>query len=208
MKSAEERAVEARVAAELARLRQEAGLTLGELARRSGLSAAYLSRAENGRVAVPVATLARLARIYAIPLAGFFEEEATAKRLVRTAAGGGRLVRFRGRQGPLARLLADEKAEKLMEPLVVEVPPARRMPEVRGHEGEEFNYVLRGRCRLIHGEVFHDLEPGDAVYFDASVPHVLHARGGGRCKVLVVVASRDQRSHRHVGKVVVELAEA
>jgi len=62
-------------------VRQERGLSQGDLENRTGLLRCYLSRVENGHTEPSLQTLARLASALEIPLAGFFEpvnEEAAA----------------------------------------------------------------------------------------------------------------------------------
>ena len=192
---------EALVARRLAALRQEAGLTLRELGRKTGLSDAYLSRVENGRAAVTIASLARLAAVFGTPLNAFFEEAEPLVPLIVCRAGDGVRYRFRGRQGSLAELLAEGKKRKHMEPLIVEVGTARREVPLQAHAGEEFNYVLQGRCRLFFNTETHELQAGDSIYFDATIPHAVRPIDDQPCRLLVVVTSEDFRAHAHVGKV-------
>jgi transcriptional regulator with XRE-family HTH domain len=193
--------VEAIVAQRLAALRREVGMTLRELSAKTGLSDAYLSRVENGQTAVTLATLEKFAKVFSTPITAFFEEEEQPLQLILCRAGAGRMARFRGRNGTLVQLLADEKHAKMMEPLIVDVASAPSPLQPLGHPGEEFNFVLRGRCTFIFAEQRHVLEPGDSVYFDATVPHATHAIRGEPCQLLAVVTSRDFQMHRNIGRV-------
>jgi transcriptional regulator with XRE-family HTH domain len=200
--------VEAVVARRLAALRREVGLTLRELAERTGLSDAYLSRVETGQAAVTLASLEKLAAVFAAPITAFFEAETAPHRLVLCRAGAGRKARFRGRTGTLVSLLADEKHAKLMEPLIVDVASAKRPVRPMAHPGEEFNYIISGRCTFVFDGEKHALAAGDAVYFDATVPHATHAIRGGPCQILAIVTSRDFQMHRNIGKVIEERIQA
>ncbi|MDO8544392.1 MAG: XRE family transcriptional regulator [Opitutaceae bacterium] len=193
-----ERTIGRRVAA----LRREVGLTLREFGEKTGLSDAYLSRVENGHTALTIASLARIAEVFATPLTSFFEEEEQPHPIVFRRSGTGQKVRFRGRRGTLVTLLADEKHSKLMEPLIVDVASAPKDVPLRSHAGEEFNYVIEGRCRLLFGREQYVLSPGDAVYFDATIDHALHAIEREPCRILAVVSSRDFQFHRNISKVV------
>ena len=82
-----------------------------------------------------------------------------------------------------------------MEPIIVEVMPKKPAPVPRPHAGEEFNYILEGECDLIYGRERIRLNAGDAVYYDASVPHMAVAVKNAVCRILVVVASRDYLFH-------------
>jgi transcriptional regulator with XRE-family HTH domain len=194
--------IEQTIARRVAALRQEVGLTLREFGEKTGLSDAYLSRVENGRTALTIASLARIAEVFATPLNRFFEDAAQPQPIVIHRAGTGRQVRFRGRSGTLVSLLADEKHSKLMEPLIVDVSSAPREVPPQSHPGEEFNYVIEGSCRLLFGRGDFRLSAGDAVYFDATVAHAVHAINRKPCRLLAVVSSRDFHFHRNISKVV------
>ena len=110
-------------------------------------------------------------------LSSFFEADEARQPLVVTRAGSARKVRFRGRGGFRVELLADAKKGKLMEPLLVDLASAREEVPLQSHAGQEFNYMLEGRCAFLFGKDRIELETGDAIYFDASVPHVCRALG-------------------------------
>lgn len=194
--------VEQRIAQRLRELRAETGLTLKELGELSGLSDAYLSRVENGQTSLTIASLTRIADVFATPLAHFFEGAEQRQPLEICRAGQGRKARFRGRAGTLVSLLAQSKPNKLMEPLIVHLEESPLAITPQGHPGEELNYVLEGSCRFIYGQDSHTLQRGDCVYFDASVPHAIHAIDGQACHVLVVVSSKDFQAHNNITKVI------
>lgn len=200
--------VEALVARRIGALRREVGLTLRELGAKTGLSDAYLSRVENGQIAITLASLEKLAEVFATPITTFFEGEAAPQRIVLCRAGTGRQARFRGRTGTLVRLLADEKHAKLMEPLIVDVSSAAKPVKPMAHAGEEFNYVISGRCQFLFDRAKYTLAAGDSVYFDATVPHAVHAIRGEPCQLLAVVTSRDFQVHREVSRILEERIQA
>jgi transcriptional regulator with XRE-family HTH domain len=194
--------IEQTIARRVAALRREVGLTLKEFGEKTGLSDAYLSRVENGHAALTIASLAKIAEVFATPLNSFFEEPVQPLPIIIHRAGTGRVVRFRGRSGTLVSLLADEKQGKLMEPLIVDVASAPADVPAQSHPGEEFNYVIEGSCKLIFGDEEFVLRAGDAVYFDATVEHAVHAISRQPCRLLAVVSSRDFQFHRNISKVV------
>jgi quercetin dioxygenase-like cupin family protein len=55
------------------------------------------------------------------------------------------------------------------------------------HGGVELIYVLRGSLELSIGKEEHTLEEGDALYFDASVPHG-YRRSGKKPTAAIVVS--------------------
>ncbi len=189
---------ELHVARRIAALRRESNLTLRELGERSGLSDAYLNRVERQKTPINIANLEKVAGAFGVPLTSFFESDATQQPVVLTRAGEGKTVRFRGRGGFRVELLADAKKGKLMEPLLVDLASARDEVPLQSHAGQEFNYVVEGRCLFLFGKDRMELETGDAVFFDASVPHVCRALGKGPSRILAVVASADYPLHGNI----------
>jgi transcriptional regulator with XRE-family HTH domain len=179
----------------LRQFRLDKGLTLQALGDAAGISQAFLSRVENHRTSLTVANLERLASVLGVPIAAFFEEDNRTVPITLCRAGSGPRGRMRGADGFLYELLSSAKKGKLMEPLIVDIHTAGRTMELRSHPGEEFNYVLSGECELIYGKETHRLGTGDAVYYDATVPHAARARRGKECRVLCIVASRDYLFH-------------
>lgn len=189
---------EIHVARRLAALRTESNLTLRELAGRTGLSDAYLNRVERQKTPINIANLEKVAAAFGVPLTNFFESDEARQPVVVTRAGTGRKVRFRGRKGFRVELLAHLKKGKLMEPLLVDLASAQHEVPLQSHPGQEFNYVVEGRCLFLFGKERMELETGDAVYFDASVPHVCRALGKGPSRILAVAASPDYPLHGNI----------
>lgn len=55
------------------RIRKEKGMTQGEVGRRAGLAASYVSRIENGRIQPTMTTLGRLAEALEVPVSSIFK---------------------------------------------------------------------------------------------------------------------------------------
>lgn len=186
------------VARRMAALRAESGLTLRELAEKSGLSDAYLNRVERQKTPINIANLEKVAAAFGVALSSFFEVDEARQPLVITRAGSARKVRFRGRGGFRVELLADTKKGKLMEPLLVDLTSAKETVPPQSHPGQEFNYVVEGRCEFFFGKQRLELEAGDSIYFDASVPHVCRGLGKGPSRILAVVSSPDYPLHGNI----------
>lgn len=188
-------AIDQKVATTLRSLREQQGMTLSALAGSAGLSPAYLSRVEHNRAALTLQNLALVAEVLQVPVAAFFEDNPGTRPLVVVRAGRGKRQRMAGRPALVMELRAAEKKGKLMEPMIVEIQPEGSGNPLRSHAGEEFNIVIEGRCRFSYGKEEVTLSVGDSVYYDASIPHAVHAFGGKRCRLAAVVASRDYLFH-------------
>lgn len=180
----------------LAGLRLEQGITLKELGAKVELSSAYLSRVENHKASITIANLSKLAGALGVSISTFFQEDQAGHQLTFCQAGEGKVVHVRGAASIKAEVLAWEKLGKLMEPIVVDIGSARLPMEVWAHPGEEFNYILEGECEFIYAKERFHLVQGDAVYYDATVPHAVHNNDNDKsCKVLSIVASKDYLFH-------------
>jgi quercetin dioxygenase-like cupin family protein len=174
------------------------GWTRFNLWEQTGLSDAYLNRVERQKTPINIANLEKVALAFGVTLAGFFEANAAQAPLIVTRAGEGKRARFRGRNGFRVAMLAEAKKGKLMEPILVDLASATAVVPLQSHPGQEFNFVIEGRCVFLFGKERIKLEPGGAVYFDASVPHVCRSIGKSTARVLAVVASADYPLHGNI----------
>ncbi len=83
--------------------------------------------------------------------------------------------------------MAANKADRHMEPFLIDVKPHTDKPVLSTHEGEEFIFVLDGEIEVSYGKETHRLGVGDSIYYDSIVPHHLHAAGDRDAKILAVV---------------------
>ena len=67
------------------------------------------------------------------------------------------------------------------------VAPEKLRPH--DHAGVEFIYVIDGFLTVHMNEEEHALEPGDAIYFDSTIPHAYRRSGGRKCSAVVVTAA-------------------
>ena len=82
--------------------------------------------------------------------------------------------------------LAPHKTDRHMEPFMVTLEPTDTEEEKSAHDGQEFIYVLEGNMGVIYGEDRHVLEPGDSIYYDSTVPHLVKCHGDKKTKILAV----------------------
>ena len=171
--------------ARLRELRVRRGWTLQELAARSSLSKAFLSRLESGSRQASIAAALTLSRIFDVSLASLFESPVVEMPCVIVRAGDAIERSVRGlKYAPLSH------AGRFfnLQPMRVRVSPQRRGNEHFHHDGEEWIYVLSGKLTLSLADKTYDLEPGDSAHFDSRLPHRLIARGDRDAEVLVVAA--------------------
>ncbi|MFF2222877.1 helix-turn-helix domain-containing protein [Streptomyces globisporus] len=176
----------AAVGPRLRELRRRHGMTLAELAERTGINESTLSRLEGGTRKPTLEMLLPLAEVHAVPL----------DELVGAPRTGDPRIHLRPvtRHGltyvPLSRP-GGVQAHKLL----IRPSPAGTEPTLRTHEGFEWLYVLAGRLRLILGERTLVLKPGEAAEFDTHVPHWLGPDDDRTVELLVLFGHQGERAH-------------
>jgi transcriptional regulator with XRE-family HTH domain len=181
------------VGGKLRRLREDHGLALAELSRRSTLTEDALRDYEDGRAVPAVGDLLKIANVLGVSIGHFFQTRIPDKRVevvrsaerwtvkARSEAGGALNYRYQS--------LSHGLTEKLMQPFLVEVPPGQDAALNRSqHEGEEFLFVLAGVLEVGVGGEQHRLEPGDAIYYDSRQPHTLRALEGVTARLIACIA--------------------
>jgi transcriptional regulator with XRE-family HTH domain len=176
----------AMVGVRLRRLRGERGWRLEDLAERTGLSKAYLSRLESGERQPSLTALFSVARAYDVSFSALFEPEPEVRSSLVVRADEGRVQRG---NGLLYSKLSEGNWTFNLRPLRVVVPADREEEPLYQHEGEQWLYVLSGRLRLEIADEEFMLGVGDAAHFDASSPHKLAAQGGEDAEILLVACA-------------------
>jgi transcriptional regulator with XRE-family HTH domain len=172
-------------------MRLKKGIGLVELGKHSGLSPAMISKIEREKLYPTLPTLLRLALVFSVGLEHFFTE--SDERPVLEIVRKNERQRFPDdpdRAEPLYHFESlDFKAvdRKLTAYLAhfeaTDESPAEE--RYHSHEGVEFLHLLTGTLRLLCGEDTHELQAGDSVYFDSSVPHTYVRVGDETCTALV-----------------------
>jgi transcriptional regulator with XRE-family HTH domain len=179
-------------------LRRRAGLTLQELAERSGLAASTLSKIENGQLSPTFETLLRLADGLGIDVAELFNTEspidaASARRSI-TRRGQGRL---HVTQQYRYEMYCTDLFRKEFTPLVTTITARsiEAFQPLSRHQGEEFVYVLSGEIEL-HTEHYEPtrLRAGDGCYFDSSMGHACISVSKKDAEILWVASRANELS--------------
>jgi transcriptional regulator with XRE-family HTH domain len=166
--------VSRQIGATVRRLRSSMGLTAGEVARRSHVSAGMLSRLENGDVSASLETLAALSAALGVPLGTLFGDIGKPRGGAQHVPRGEGLevVRRGTRRGHTYHLLAaDRGPRRAFEPFLVTLNDKSEVFPGFEHPGTEFIYLLEGSLTYRHGDEIHLLKAGDALTFAGSVPH-------------------------------------
>jgi transcriptional regulator with XRE-family HTH domain len=178
------------IGGKLRSLRLKKKLGLVELGRHTGLSPALLSKLERGKMFPTLPTLLRIAIVFRVDLDHFFADHRKHRALavVRRAARQ-RFPEAPGRRDSayhfesLTFPVAEPKCEAY---LATFHPVSDGKARPHQHAGVEVIYMLSGELSVTVEATEHKLESGDAMYFDASVPHSYRRTGRTTCSALIV----------------------
>src|SRR5215211_1412730 len=172
------------------RLREGMDLSLRDVAERSGVSAPMLSQVERGETSPTLAIAERIALGLELTLSQLLRlDEGDGVSVVRASErrrGGGSRHGYEVLTPPLPGLRAEVSLHTLAAGAVTGQPddPPRHEPGSR-----ETAVVVEGGLRLVCGGVAYDLGEGDAVTFDADLPHHFENPGDGDARFYAVVAA-------------------
>jgi transcriptional regulator with XRE-family HTH domain len=183
---------EIRVGERIKSLRETRGLSLKEVADRTGFSTALLSQMENHLVSPSLGTIIKLAKAFGIQVGDFFGETRREPFTIVRKDERKRVSRFASKDGVAYgysyESLGFDKKDRHMEPFIVTLEPATlKSSKTSTHDGEEFIFVLEGAMEVILGDHTDILYPGDAIYYDSNVSHRVQCHEGIITKILAVL---------------------
>ena len=172
-------------------VREGRGLSLEDVSRRTDMDVRFLAQIESGDVAPPLGTVIKLAKALEMKMGYFISgEEDRAYTIVRRDDRKivSRYNSKRGKQyGYEYQSLAPQKKDRHMEPFLVTLEPAETEEERSTHDGQEFIFVLKGKMEVRLEDEIHLLEPGDSIYYDSTVPHLVKCHGSETTTILAVL---------------------
>lgn len=177
-------------------LREGMGLSLRDLADRSGVSAPMLSQVERGETSPTLSVAGRIAAGLELSLSQLLRlDEAEGVSVVRASArrkgGGARGHRYEVLTPPLPGQRA-EVSEHVLAPGAA--TGGAGDPPIHEPGARETAVVTEGELRLVCAGTAYDLTAGDAVTFDADLPHHFENPDGREAHFLAVVAAGLRRS--------------
>jgi len=162
------------IAKKIREIRLQQGVTLNDLSKRTVLSKGLLSKIENGRTIPSLPVFMNLAKALNTNPKDFFEGSSLAggKHYVHLKRSEYVPVKKEFRPGFDYHFIFSQmlSACRMQTYLLTLKPKSQHKTTVT--DGYEFKYMLHGHCDYhIGGEVI-KLQRGDALYFDASIPHM------------------------------------
>lgn len=169
-------------------LRTGADLSLDDLAERSGVSRAMLSKTERGEKSPTLSILVRVARGLNVPVSKLMGAEPEVADAAVIKAG--RHLTFKDPETGFERsILTPPHVDNGVEFLRQYLPPKASTGELPPYSqpAEKYLLVQEGRLTVYLGDTKYLLASGDSMYFEVRKAYRLVNEGAGRCIYLMVI---------------------
>ena len=166
--------------------RDRRGWTLADLAARSGVSKAMLSKIEREEVSPTASILSRIAAALGLTLAGLLTDgQAAPQRLLRLEEQ----PFWRDPETAYTRRQVYLDAKSPLELVDVRLPAGAvvSFPASAYERARHVAWVLAGTLTLVEGESAHELKAGDRLEFGNPVAITYRNEGKGPCRYLIAL---------------------
>ncbi|WP_426408802.1 cupin domain-containing protein [Bradyrhizobium ganzhouense] len=188
-------AVDQRLGETVRLLRQRAGLSIQDVANKTGLSNGMISQLERARAMPSIRTLRLLSIALDVPISYFFETSDPAADVQRyiVRKNNRRLLRLTASGVVKEALTPEGKGQLELYELTLN-PGASSGTDFLQHTGEKAGYILSGSLRLWLDNQAHVLEAGDSFRFPSIVPHMFDNPTQQAARVIWVTTLRQTDS--------------
>lgn len=154
-------------------LRLSKNMTLDDLAKSIAVSKSYISKLERSKKSPPISTLYKIASALGSDLNFLITGHDLYNNKKVSVVKNNEQFKVSGNNRSsdyTYYALAYKKNRKLMEPFLLEVSKNSTLKPY-SHDGEEFNYILKGKVEFIVDNDIFILDEGDSIYFESKMSH-------------------------------------
>jgi transcriptional regulator with XRE-family HTH domain len=181
------------VGGNLRRLRMKRGLSLERLSRASGVSRAMLGQIELGQSTPTINVLWKIARALGVPFSGLITNREVGRTTVMPAARAKVLTSHDGAFSSRALFPFDEARQVEFYELRL-APQSSEQADPHPPGTTENLVVTSGALEMTIGAERHLVSAGDAILFEADVPHQYKNPGNVPCVMYLVMTYTDKTS--------------
>jgi len=161
-----------RIGPQLRALRKKRGLSLRDVAAKTGLAASLISTLERTSLGASAASIHKLAAFYDTTVTAISSPRSNLDSALISGVVRSDEARIAPMFGPDIRIEQRARSEAAMDCQKWTLQPGAGSEDAYSHEGEEFIYVLRGLLELtLDSNERHLLYPSDSIYFDSTRVH-------------------------------------
>ena len=184
------------IADRIRELRLISGLSVAEMAERTGISESEYEECESGNRNLSIAFLYHCVLIFGVDMSDILEGKSPKLRsYALTRRGEGQ--RIEEAHNMVGYNLASGFRNRIALPLYMEMKyhdgAENEKIELVTHEGQECDIVINGQMKIQIGEHTEILNPGDCIYHDSGTPHGMVAVGGDCSFYAIVLRNQAAR---------------
>lgn len=169
-------------------LRKQRKMKLVELADKTGIQIATLSRMEHNKMTGTLASHMKIAKALSIDLVDLYQELAAPSMNPETVTNRMNAETFAMNERASYEILTGTLSDKKMMPIMMRVEPNGKTIQEHGKPGcERFIFILKGKLSIHIGEKIFELKQNNSLYFDASVNHHFENHASTTAKFLSVM---------------------
>lgn len=161
-------------------IRKAKKISIKELAEMTELSTGLISQIERNQTTPSIVSLWKLAKGLGISIGYLFDEEKQAPH-VPVVKKADRKKIITGDHHAIYELLSPDSNRKIEFLMITLEPSVYSAEGLVTHEGEECGVVLQGSMTVITDHGDYDLEAGDSIYFESTIPHRYINTGNETC---------------------------
>ncbi len=177
-------------------LRTKLGMSIEDVSRQSEISAPTISEIESHKVSPPLGQIVSLAKTFQVPVGDILGGSADSSFCIVRSTSRETVSRFSSDVKPGGysyESLGHQKKSRQMEPFHVTLTPAdATLAEPNQHPGEEILFVLTGQVEVTLSGHIDILNPGDSIYFDSNLPHVVSCHGDKPATIFAVIYAEKE----------------
>jgi len=177
------------VGALINKVRREKNMTLLELAKKSGVALATLSRIENGKMTGTLESHMSICKAFDMTLPELYKDLPSSKKAVEVLEKAAKHEVCVHDKRSSSEILVSNVQKKKMMPILIKIAKGgQTAPEKTKSGVERFVYILDGKVEADIGDNTYNLLKGDTLYFDSSVPHHFKNTGSVEAQVLALTS--------------------
>ena len=178
-----------KVGSKIRKLRKEKNMTLEELSKKSGVALATLSRIENNKMNGTMHSHLSICKAMKVSITELYQELENEGKTVEPVQNENRTEHMLHSEKYSFELLVTKATEKKILPLLLRLDAGGSTQEENNSPSiEKFIYVISGTIQANIGETTYTLNPGDSLYFDASLTHLFKNETQKKAEAICIIA--------------------
>ena len=171
----------------LQELRKLKEINLTELAEKSGVQIATLSRIENSKMVGTLESHINIAKALGIDVTQLYTDIIREESKAESKSSKNKTDVFIHNDKSGYEVLTTKMFEKKMMPMLIKLEPGARTPKEQNQVGtEKFVFILEGKSEAKIGAQNYSLRKNNTLYFDASMEHYFTNTGKSPLRAICV----------------------